>query len=64
VKFLTDHFVFSAVPATVGYMESDTNKCRIVVASGQKETKLVCMPGTKPIMYDVPDSRLDVDVVY
>jgi hypothetical protein len=47
VKFRTDHFVSSAVPATVGYLESDTNKCRIVVVSGQKKNQVTVHAGNQ-----------------
>jgi hypothetical protein len=47
VKFPTDHFVSSAVHAAVGCLESDTNKCRIAMASGQKENLVIVHAGNQ-----------------
>ena len=59
VNFHTDHFVSSAVHAAVGYLESNTNKCRIVVVSGQKENQVIVHAGNQAYY----GSRLDLDVL-
>jgi hypothetical protein len=43
----------------VGYLESNKNKCRIVVVSGQKENQVIVHAGNQTYY----GSRLDLDVL-
>lgn len=64
VKFHADHFVSSAVHAAVGYLDSDINKCKIAVASGQRKNLVTVYAGYQTYFLGRSRPRLNMDFVY